>query len=111
MNAPDYLIWLVVPALAVWVVTVIDMATRHGLGPVARGSWIVATTFFFPVALLWYLVRPVGGLDVLRLDAPDPDDPRAMLAAAVDARSRDALEESVYETTLRQMFPGTGQGV
>ncbi len=104
MNAPDYLVWLVLPALVVWVATVADMATRPGIDAGARAAWILATTFLFPVALLWYLVRPVEVLPVVRLDEPDPADPRAVLAGTVDARARGELDRDSYEATLTDLF-------
>lgn len=104
MNAPDHLVWLVLPAFVVWVVTVADIATRPGIGPAARGLWILATTLLFPVALVWYLVRPVDVIPSVRLDAPDPADPRAVLAGAADARSRGEVDRASYENTLTGLF-------
>lgn len=104
MNAPDYLVWLVLPAFVVWVVTVADMATRPGVTSGARALWILATTFLFPVALVWYLVRPVDVLPVVRLDAPDPTDDRAVLAGLVDARSRGDLDAASYRDALDDLL-------
>ncbi len=105
MSQPDYLVWVVLPALVVWVATVADIATRRGLSRRGRLLWVVAITLVFPLTLLWYLLRPVGTPEPLRLDLAGPGDARVELARLVVARSRGALGTDAYERRLSALLP------
>jgi len=110
-SLPDAVLWLAIPAAAIWVITLADIASTSSLPVARRIAWAVMVTIVFPMALAWYLVRPTRGLEPTRLDEQSTrEDPWMALPGLVVARRRGALDRATYQAKLSSlsMHDGTG---
>lgn len=98
------LVLVTIPAVAVWALLVIDVLSRSQLQLGRRLAWAVAMTVFFPLGLLWLLVRPSGGPTARRVNRPDPDDPGRRLIDLVDAHDRGDVDDKAYTAQLDQVL-------
>lgn len=101
-SAPSW--FFALPAVAVWLVVISDVATREGLTGWARLAWAVAVTAFFPTALAWLLLRPTGdplSRSVARLD---PADPRVRLAELVVQHDRGQTTDAAFGRERDSLF-------
>jgi hypothetical protein len=102
--APEYLWWLVVPAILVWATTLVDILRRPGVPRWRRLAWLVAVTLAFPTALLWHLLRPVAAPIALPLHQQNTADPRVELVQLVLARERGTVDQATYEHQLAALL-------
>ena len=102
---PTYLIWLIIPAVVVWAITVIDILSRPGLHGLLRLGWASAVTLVFPTALAWYLIRPLTTPAPQTLDQLDSPDPQRRLVSTVVARTIGTIDDATYAYTLTSILP------
>ncbi len=100
MTIPDYVWWILLPAMVVWGITVIDVLTRPGLRRLHRVAWVLAVTVVFPTALVWLLVRPVAAPAPVAVDDAASGDRRIRLTALVLARQRGQIAQAEYQQQL-----------
>lgn len=98
------LVLVTIPAFVVWAVLVVDVLSRGQMGRGRRLAWVVAMTVFFPLGLLWLLVRPSTGPAVARLSRPDPNDPGRRLLELVEAHDRGEVDDTTFATQLDQLM-------
>ena len=98
------LILVTIPAVVVWALLIVDVLSRSQMGRGRRLAWVVAITVFFPLGLLWLLVRPSSGGTAARLRRPDPDDPGLQLVELIDAHERGEVDDSTFATRVNQLM-------
>lgn len=101
---PAYLVWLILPALFVWAITLADILSRPGLHGLLRLGWAVAVTIVFPTALAWYLIRPIATPAPHPLHQPDSPNPQQQLVTAVLARTTGTIDDTTYTQTLERIL-------
>ncbi|MGB9374629.1 MAG: hypothetical protein WCA82_10775 [Jiangellales bacterium] len=98
------LLLVTIPAIVVWGLLVVDVLSRSQMGLGRRLAWVVAMTVFFPLGLLWLLVRPSTGPAVARLRRPDLGDPGRRLLELVDAHERGDVDDTTFTTQIDQLM-------
>ena len=98
------LVLVTIPAVVVWALLVADVLSRSRLRLSRRLAWVVAITVFFPLGLLWLLVRPSSGGTAARLRRPDPADPGLQLVELIDAHERGEVDDSTFATRANELM-------
>ena len=93
---------IVLPAITVWIILLIDIATSSRLAILWRIGWMIAITIFFPLGLLWLLVRPSGGFARQHGNHVADDDPGQRLLDLVDAREQGEISDADFAERFEQ---------
>lgn len=95
-----FVIVVLVPVLAIWLIVVVDVLRQPGLSPRRRALWIAACTLVWPVQILYLLLRPQQG----RIERePVRSDRQAQLVAAVLDHEAGRLDDAAYAAALRSL--------
>jgi len=94
---------IVLPALVVWIILLVDIATSSRLAIPWRIGWMIAITIFFPIGLLWLLVRPSGGFARQYGDRVGNDDPGQKLIDLISEREEGAVSDADFTQRFRDL--------
>lgn len=95
---------IVLPALAVWIILLVDIATSSRLAIPWRIGWMVAITIFFPLGLLWLLVRPSGGFARQYGSQLTDDDPGQKLIHLISEREQGTISDPDFTRRFRDLI-------
>lgn len=94
---------IVLPALVVWIILLVDIATSSRLAPIWRIGWMIAITIFFPLGLLWLLIRPSGGFARQHGNRVAHDDPGQLLLDLIDDRERGLITDTDFAERFSEL--------
>lgn len=98
------LVLVTIPAVVVWALLVVDVLSRSQMSLGRRLAWTAGMTAFFPLGLLWLLVRPSSGGTAAHLRRPNPADPGLQLVELIDAHERGEVDDSTFATRVNQLM-------
>ncbi len=101
------LVYFTIPVLVVWLIVLLDVAVRGDLSVLAKAAWIAAVTLFWPVMILYLLLRPVQG----RMQSSSAvrgrkSNPHQRLVVAVLDHDAGMLSDADYRRTTAELRSG-----
>lgn len=94
---------IVLPAVAVWIILLVDIATSSRLAIPWRICWMIAITIFFPLGLIWLLIRPSGGFARQHGNQVAGDDPGQQLIDLISAHERGAVSGTDFTQRFKDL--------
>jgi hypothetical protein len=95
---------ILVPVVAAWVITVIDIARRRPLSRRARFWWLLLITLVPAAMVAWLLARPVDLAARAAAAAPPPDSPATRLVDLVERHDRGEVDDAAFALRLRELL-------
>jgi len=95
-----YLLVIVIPLFAVWVIAVVDVVRQPHMTTRVKWMWVLSFSLLWPLLIVYLLSRPVQG----RFErAESRDYPHARLVDAALAHEDGRLEDTQLSDTIRQL--------
>jgi hypothetical protein len=95
-----YLLVIVIPLFAVWVLAVVDVVRQPRMTTRVKWMWVLSFSLVWPLLIVYLLSRPVQG----RFErAESRDYPHARLVDAALAHEDGRLEDTQLADTIRQL--------
>ncbi|HSO05005.1 MAG TPA: hypothetical protein VLQ92_11025 [Candidatus Limnocylindrales bacterium] len=102
MSASEiaFLLVIVVPMLAVWVLAVVDVVRQPRMRTRVKWIWVLMFSLVWPLLIVYLLTRPVQG----RIErAQNRDYPHARLVDAALAHEDGRIDDAQLEGLVRQL--------
>ncbi len=103
LEAWIYLLLIIIPLLAVWVIAVVDVVRQPRMRTRVKWIWVLMFSLVWPLLIVYLLTRPVQG----RFErAGSRDYPHARLVDAVLAHEEGRIDDDAMAGVVRQLRTG-----
>jgi hypothetical protein len=100
VEAWTYLLLIVIPLLAVWVIALVDVVRQPHMSARVKWTWGLLFSLVWPLLIVYLLIRPVQG----RLERGQSREyPHARLVDAALAHEDGRIDDSQMQALAREL--------
>ena len=95
-----YLLVIILPLLAVWVIAVVDVVRQPRMSTRVRWTWVISFSLVWPLLVVYLLTRPVQGRFEREVSR---DYPHARLVDAALAHEDGRIDDEQMSAVVREL--------